>query len=244
MKKLFEATFVLLFILAGCSKETETLNSASLADFYPLRTGTSLLYRLDSTVLAPFGTALVVKSYQAKDSVESTFTDNQGRLSYRIFRYIRDTAGKQPWSFASTHVATPTATGVEYVDNNLRFLKLQLPIRNDFSFKGHSYIDTKSLNSTVTYLDEWEYRYEKVGEPYTIKNTTFDSTITVLQHDETTPEGPFNPASYQQRNYGAEVYAKGVGLIYKEFLHWTWQTTPAPAKFEDGSYGVKLTLIP
>jgi hypothetical protein len=86
--------------------------------------------------------------------------------------------------------------------------------------------------------------YQGVGESYTIKNRTFDSTVTVLQHDETTPEGTFTPSiPYQQRNYGVEVYAKGVGLIYKEFLHWTWQSTPPPSKFEDGSYGVKLTLI-
>lgn len=245
MKKLLVASFLLVMVMAGCKKETETLSSPSLSDYFPLKTGTSLLYRLDSTVPAPFGTALIVKSYHAKDSVESTFNDNQGRLSYRIFRFIRDTAGKKPWTFAATYVATPTATGIEYVDNNLRFLKLSAPIRNDFSFKGNSYIDTKSLNTTVSYLDEWEYNYQNVGEPYTINSRTFDSTITVLQQNETTPEGPFTPnIPYQQRNYGVEVYAKGVGLIYKEFLHWTWQSTPPPSKFEDGSFGVKLTLIP
>ncbi|MCW3108220.1 MAG: hypothetical protein JWQ09_2726 [Segetibacter sp.] len=245
MKKLFTVSLILfLFIgMTGCKKESEALNTATLNDYFPLQTGKTFLYRLDSTVLASFGTSLTVKSYLAKDSIESTFTDNQGRLSYRIFRLIRDTAGLKPWQFAATFVATPTQQSVEFVDNNLRFIKLHAPITEGYTWKGHSYIDTKSLNTTVAYLDEWEYEYRDQGLSYQLFNTTYDNTVTVFQQDETTPPGPFDPNNYQQRNLGTEVYAKGVGLVYKEFLHWTWQTTPPPAKYEDGSYGVKLRLI-
>lgn len=230
-------------ILQSCTKESETLNTATLTDYYPLQTGKSFLYRLDSTVLASFGTFLVVKSYQAKDSIESTFIDNQGRLSYRIFRQIRDTAGLQPWRFAATYVATATPNSVEFVDNNLRFLKLRAPVTEGNTWKGHSFIDTKSLNTTVGYLDEWQYEYKNVGQPFNLFTTKYDNTVTVFQQDETTPPGPFDRNNYQQRNLGTEIYAKGVGLIYKEFLHWTWQTTPPPAKYEDGSFGIKLRLI-
>ncbi len=228
---------------AGCKKETESFNSPSLNSYYPLQVGKIFIYRLDSTVTFSFGSRLVVHSYQARDSVESMFTDQQGRPTYRIFRSIRDTLGKQPWTFAATYTATQTPNTIEYVDNNMRFLKLHLPIIDGYTWKAHSYIDTKSLNSTVTYLDEWEYEYKNYGQPTTIRNKTFDSTVTVFQHDETSPPGPFDPNNYQQRNYGLEIYAKGVGLIYKEFLHWTYQTTPPPPKYEDGSYGVKLQLI-
>lgn len=246
MKSIVAASFICLctlFFMPGCQKKTETINTAPLSDYYPLIKGKVYYYRLDSTVPAPFGTALIVKSYLAKDSIESTFTDNEGREAFRIFRFVRDTAQKQPWAFGSTYTATPANNRIEYVDNNLRFIKLAAPITNDYTFKGNSYIDTKSLSSAVPYLDEWEYTYANVNTPFTVRGRTFDSTITVLQHDETTPEGPFNPNNYQQRNYGVEVYAKGIGLIYKEFLHWTYQTTPPPPKFEDGSYGVKLSLV-
>ena len=191
-----------------------------------------------------FGAALAVRSYQAKDTIESTFTDNSGRLSYRIFRFTRDTAGLQPWNFAATFVATPTDNWIEYVDNNLRFIKLHAPIVEGYSWLAHSFIDTRSLNSTVGYLDNWEYEYQAVDSAYHLFNTTYDSTVTILQHDETNPEGPFDPSlDVQIRTYGLEVYAKNVGLIYKEFLYWNWQRNPPPAKFEDDSYGVKLTLL-
>jgi hypothetical protein len=244
MKKLLNIFLSLsLLVTIGCKKETETLNAGNINDYYPLAVGKTFLYRLDSTVLASFGSSLAVKSFQAKDSVESTFTDNQGRLSYRIFRFIRDTAGLKPWQSLATFVATPTHENVEFVDNNLRFIKLHAPISDGYTWKGHSYIDTKSINTTVSYLDEWQYEYKNFGQPFKAFNTTFDNTVTVFQQDETTPPGPFDPANYQQRNLGTEVYAKGVGMIYKEFLHWTWQTTPPPAKYEDGSYGIKLRLI-
>lgn len=236
-------TVIILFLVTSCKKETESLSTLPLSHYFPLEAGKTFLYRLDSTVPAPFGTELVVKSYLAKDSIESTFTDNQGRLSYRIFRFLTDTAALQPWNFGATFYATPTDQAIEYVDNNLRFLKLHAPVIEGYSWLAHSFIDTRSANSTLGYLDDWEYEYRDVNLSYTVFNTTYDSTATVFQHDETTPDGPFDPNNYYQLNKAFEVYAKGVGLIYKDFLHWTWQTTPPPSKYEDGSYGIKLRLI-
>jgi hypothetical protein len=247
MKKTFTYLFTITFIvvlISSCTKESETLDVGLLSDYYPLQLGKTYLYRLDSTVPASFGTSLVVKSYQAKDSVESSFNDNSGRLSYRIFRLVRDTAGVTPWRFGATYIATNTGKTIEYVDNNLRFLKLAAPVVEGFRWKAHSFIDTKSLNTNVGYLDEWEYEYQNIGQNYTVLNKPYDNTITVLQQDETTPPGPFNPAlEVQIRTYGLEVYAKNIGLIYKEFLYWNWQRNPAPPKYQDGSYGVKLRLI-
>jgi len=140
MKSIVAASFTclcVLFLLPGCEKKTETFNTLPLSDYYPLVKGKVYYYRLDSTVPAPFGTALVVKSYIAKDTIESTFTDNEGREAFRIFRFIRDTAQKQPWAFASTYTAIAANNRVEYVDNNMRFIKLAGPVINDYTFKGN-----------------------------------------------------------------------------------------------------------
>lgn len=243
MKRFAVTTFVVTMFafLYSCKKESETFTSASINDYAALQTGRTYLYRLDSTIIAPFGTALIVKSYQAKDSVESAFTDNLGRQSFRIFRYTRDTSATQSWRFAATYVATPTDQTLEYVDNNLRFIKLHTPIKEGYTWPAHTFINT-SLTS-LTFLEGWNYEYQNAGQSYTVFNKTYDSTITVFQHDETNPAGPFNPNfDAQFRSYGVEVYAKGVGLIFKDFLHWSWQKNPR-AGFEDESYGIKLQLI-
>ncbi len=248
MKQFLSAIFfsvaILAIVVGGCSKETETFESATLQDYFPMAVGKVFTYRLDSIVPTAFGTALTTRYYLAKDSVESQFNDNAGRPSFRIFRFITDTLAAQPYRFAATYVATVdnNTKQVEYVDNNLRFIKLHLPIKEGFTWRAHGFIDTKSINSTVSYLDEWEYDYRNVGENYTVRNKTYNNCVTVSQRDETNPPGPFNPGNYQQRNFGEEVYAKGIGLVYKSFLHWTWQITPITG-YESSSFGIKLALI-
>lgn len=231
-------------VLCSCKKQTEILNLTSIHSYYPVEPGKVFIYRLDSTVTPAFGTSLIVKSYLAKDSIESSFTDNQGRQSFRVYRYTTDTLQQQQWQYQSTYYITYADKSIEVVDdNNYRFIKLIEPVAEGVTWKGNSYIDTKSATSPVTYLDNWNYTYTNVNASYSVLKGIMDSTVTVVQDDETIPEGEFDPNYYKQRNYSVEVYAKGVGLIYKDFLHWTWQTTPPPASYEDGSYGIKLNLI-
>ena len=247
MKRYFIRLFCfssLCFLLFSCTKNSEKLSFPALSDYYPLQTGHVLIYRLDSSLIPLYGSDLEIRSYHAKDSIADTLRDNAGRLSYRIYHFVTDTLESQPWIPVSTFIATPQDQTIEFVDdNNLRFLKMKQPLRDYFSWAGNTYIDTKSSTSPFQYLDGWNYTYQNVGQPYTVEMGTLDNTVTVLQQDETSPPGPFDPGSYQQRNYSIEVYAKGIGLVYKEFLHRTWQTTPEPAKFENDTYGIKLSLI-
>lgn len=242
MRRIILSCFLCL-LLWSCSKQTDTLNLPDIHDYYPVPVGRVLIYRLDSTVIPPFGTSLEVRSYHAKDSIESQFMDNLGRTSYRVFRYTTDTLEQQAWQYVQTYYITPTQTTIEVNEDNLRFIKLTSPVTTDQTWEGNSFIDTKSANSPVRYLDGWQYVYQNINQPYTVVKGTLDSTITVLQQDETSPDGPFDPNSYQQRNYSVEVYAKGIGLVYKDFLHWTWQTDPPPAAYDDDTYGIKLSLI-
>lgn len=245
MKHFFALISLVIFIaITSCSKQTETFTKPSPFAYYPLQTGKKWLYRLDSTVMPPFGTSLIVKSYTAKDSIVAEFTDNQNRISYQVVRYVTDVNQNEPWQYRSTFYVTPLVHSIEVTDDrNLRFINMIEPIEIDKTWKGNAYIDTRSANSLVPYMDNWDYTYTSVNTNFETLKGNLDSCVTILQSDELFPETPFNPNYYQQRNYSVEVYAKGIGLVYKEFLHWTWQVTPPPAKYEDGSYGIKLNLI-
>lgn len=248
MKKLLNnicACAILLTIgITGCKKQTEQLAVTPLSDYTALQPGKVLIYHLDSTLLDASGSQLVNAAYLVKDSTGGQYTDNTGRPSYTIFRFITDTLNANPWQPLLTYYITPTSTAVETVDdNNLRFVSLAQPVQEGFTWNGTTYIDTRSATSNYQYMDGWQFAYQNVNKPYTVLKGAIDSTVTVLQVDDTSPPGPFDPDSYQQRNYSTEVYAKGVGLIYKEFLHWTWQPTPEPAQYQKDSYGIKLNLI-
>ena len=228
--------FILLF--ASCKKESETFETASLSDYYPLEVGKYISYNLDSTVFLNFGKQREVVSYQVKDVVDAAITDNLGRPSYRIIRYSRKKAS-DPWIANNTFMATSTDKSLEFVENNLRYIKLILPVKADNSWRGNSFIDTYTSGSDMRYLDNWDYIYDSVANPVTINSFNFENTLKVFQRDEVINDPLIPGATYAERTYSAEKYAKGVGLIYKEFLHWEYQGNTQTYS----GYGVKLTVI-
>ncbi|HQY12879.1 MAG TPA: hypothetical protein PK133_11725, partial [Ferruginibacter sp.] len=139
-------------------------------------------------------------------------------------------------------MAVPTEFSVEFIENNMRFIKMKAPVRNGFSWKGNSYIDTYSLNSDVKYLDDWDYTYDSLNTTISLAALTVDSTLKVDQRDEVIGN-PNDPNSYSEINQGAERYAKGLGLVYRNFLHVEYQPpTPGRGGYRQG-YGVKMTMI-
>ncbi len=243
----FALTILTVTFFVSCSKKIEELSSLPLADYFPLSVGKSITYQLDSTVTTQFGADTIVHHYRIKDSVDAIITDGLGRNAYRVPRYITDSAGLLPYQNNNTFMAVPQGTDwVENVENNLRFMKLRFPIIEGFQWPGNSFIDVSSVNSPVRYLADWTYEYQNVGQPFTVLGHTFDSTVTVFQRNEEFPEGPFDPSQpYKQWDYSVEVYAKGVGLIYKNFDHKVWQgpTDSKPGYWEDGTYRIILQAI-
>ena len=237
MKRVFYLLLIIL-IVASCKKETTTLNPISINELYPLTVGKSFLYRLDSIVPIDFGKDLTKKSYLLKDSIESSFIDATGKKAFRIFRYITDTLQTKPWAFSATNIATIDTNKIEYQDNNLTFIKLANVVSLNTSWKGNSYINTQS--PPFYYLDNWNYQYQNLNETYTCLKGNLQNTYTVLQVDEHTP-GDFSKTNFYEKKYSIEVYAKGIGLIYKDFLYYIWQ--PGSQKYQDDAYGVRLNLI-
>lgn len=228
-------------IFSACNKSPEDYKTAAVSEYYPLLVGKYVTYNLDSLVFINFGTKDTVISYQVKHEVDALITDNLGRPAYRIIRYIRKTPANA-WAPDNTFMAVPTDFAVEFIENNLRFLKMKAPIRNGFNWKGNSYIDTYSLNSTLKYLDDWDYTYDSIDVKTTLGALTIDSTLKIAQRDETIGN-PSDPNSYSEINYGAEKYAKGIGLIYRNFLHVEYQPpTPGHSGYKQG-YGVTMTMI-
>lgn len=228
-------------IFNACKKRTDVLAVTSVNEYYPLQVGKYITYSLDSTVFINFGAKDTVIKYQVKHEINALITDNLGRPAYRIIRYLRKTAAN-PWVADNTFLAVSTDFSVEFVENNMRFLKLKAPVRNGYSWKGNSYIDTYSLNSTVKYLDDWDYAYDSVNVKITQGAYTLDSTLKVAQRDEVIGN-PGDLNSYHEINFGAEKYAKGIGMIFRNFLHIEYQPpTPGRGGYKQG-YGVRMVMI-
>lgn len=229
---------LLILLFTSCKKENETFETASLNDYYPLEVGKYISYHLDSTVFVNFGKQKEVISYQVKDVVDAEITDNSGRPSYRIIRFSRKNAS-DPWLANNTFMVTPTDKSIEFVENNLRFIKLTLPVKADNSWQGNSYIDTYTSGNDMRYLDNWDYIYDSVAMPFNVQSFNFDNTIKVFQRDEEIGDPLVSGTGYAEKTYSVEKYAKGIGLIYREFLHWEYQGNTETYS----GYGVKLSII-
>ena len=79
-----------LITLAACGKENADPDFEEVSDYLVLEPGKTLIYQLDSIVKTPFNdTAFSTISYEAKDIVDAEITDNLGRSSWRVYRYLR-----------------------------------------------------------------------------------------------------------------------------------------------------------
>ncbi len=232
-RSFFYAATALLILVSSCKKVTEEYAMLPLNDYYPLTVGKYITYSLDSIVYyTNFGVSATVNSYQVKHVVDAAITDNLGRPAFRIIRYIRNTPAAA-WQPDNTFTALSSENGIEFTENNLRFLKLVNPIRQDYSWQGNSFINTTSVTSTVKYLNDWDYTYDSINVASTIGSITLDNTIKVAEIDYTD--------SYT-RLISEEKYAKGIGLVYRNFLYQTKSSLTSP--YNDAvSYGVVMKMI-
>ncbi|MBL4577365.1 MAG: hypothetical protein JKX74_02770 [Flavobacteriales bacterium] len=198
-------SFILLIafilILASCKKDDPIKVDVGYG-YFPDEIGSWIIYDIDSTVWNDFTDPSTVTNYkyQIKEVIESSYTDAQGRATLRWERFRRDLV-TDPWVIKDVWAVNKTASTVEKVEENIRFIRLIFPVKLSGIWDG---------NATNT-LDEWDYQYTQVHSAKTVGGISFDSTLTVLQQD-------FNPWIFV--DYFEEYYAKNVGLIYKKELHW------------------------
>lgn len=241
MQKCLLPLIIIVLFFTSCKKENENFSPITVNDYYPLQIGKYINYNLDSTLFVTFGTVRKVISYLAQDRVSDTIVDNLGRKSFRINRYLR-TDASMPWVYNTTFLITNTRGSIEMVENNLRYIKLAFPLSQDFTWKGNAYINTTSLDPDIRYLDDWDYTYDSVNVPLSLNGVAFDSTLKVMERDDFTGQDPSVPGTlYAEKNYSVEKYAKGVGLIYREFIHWVYQGKENGRGYYDG-YGITLTI--
>lgn len=242
MKKIILPLLCLL-VLGACKKESEELVVVPLSDYAPLTVGKYITYSLDSLVYINFGSTEAHRFYEVKYLTADSLTDILGRKAFRIVRYIRKLPNGT-FTADNTFLAVNTGNSFEFTENNLRFLKLTLPVKNERTWKGNSAIDVSSLGSDLQYLSDWDYTYADVGQAKTVGTFNLSNTVTVKQIDESVnlpviPPGPPNQTNIASKDFSEEIYAKGIGMVRKEFLHFEYQLA-FPGYI---GYGVKLIMI-
>ena len=248
LKLMRAIAFLLLpcLLFFSCKKETEVLQAEVPSDYLPTLTGKYISYRLDSTLFTNFGAGSVVRSYQEKDQVDVQINDNLGRPAYRVFRFIRDTAGRNAWQPSGSYFVTAVNNTVEVVENNLRFLKLAGPVTAGRTWKGNQFLpDEPYMNlfdfGNDNFMNSWNYNYTETDATVNINGKPYTHVATVDQVNESI-NIPATVDALGTLNRSVEKYAKGLGLIYQELTMVEYQPTNTPRPGYRG-FGVKRSII-
>jgi hypothetical protein len=222
MKLFFSILLILVF--ASCKKDTGEVVLPAISDYAPLVVGKFITYKIDSLVFINFNTTEAHRFYEVKYLVTDSLKDNLNRKAFKIVRFIR-TGAPNPFVQDNAFMAINTGDTYEFVENYGRYLKLSQPIVDDFTWKGNRYLDAIS-SSTLNYLEDWDYTYDRVGMAPKSPLDTLGlgkNTITV-NHINEEYELPVTPTTtYATKDFSKEVYAKGIGMVYRKFIHFVYQ---------------------
>jgi hypothetical protein len=249
----FTALILIAFAAFSCEK-TEQISLVQLSDYVPLQPGKYITYRLDSTVFPNFGRNTEIHYYEEKNVVDQQITDNMGRPSYRIYRFLRDTLETRPWVSAGSYFITPTNGSIEVIENNLRFVRLALPIREGFTWKVNHYLPSEPYKDIYTFSNDdgtedtgmpaWDDTYDNLNDTLITKNYTLDHVLTVNGVNEASNLPIIDQTAYASLNFSQEKYAKGIGMVYQEYTMWEYQSNTGNSSggYKNG-FGVKRTLL-
>ncbi len=77
----------------------------------------------------------------------------------------------------------------ERVEDNLRYIKLHMPMRQDYSWSGNSYLPTSPYNNLFQFSNDdfmqlWNYTYTGLNDGFVYNNQNLSNVATILHIDE------------------------------------------------------------
>ncbi|MCO5233994.1 MAG: hypothetical protein LC105_02815 [Chitinophagales bacterium] len=193
-------------IITACKKDTDKTVIDLKTDYFVDDVGSFIVYQVDSVLYNDFTGEVTSKSTVVKEKVVEEFKDDMNRLAKRWEKYTFDSTDKV-WKAFRSYYTVRQNQSIERVEENLRFISIVFPPKKDLTWKGNRFINAVDNNK---YLSDWTYLFTTVDVPTTVLKNNFDLTATILLRDKETAI---------ERVFAKEIYARGVGLIYKEWWH-------------------------
>jgi hypothetical protein len=207
---------ILFFSIISCGENvTETFEQKGKA-YYPLAIGKSITYNIDSVIYFPQGNGVVkidTTYWQFREDIVDTFSGKDGSLQYKIERSERR-KGTSKWTVGKVLSASINAQNVMRNEDNLRYVKFPITFIEKTTWDGNAFNDPSVKFEIASQLLEpfskkWDYQIESFGKSETIGGKVFDDVLTVVAKTD--------PKILTETRTSIEKYAKGVGLVSREF---------------------------
>lgn len=187
----------LLYVLGinACNESKDISLDDLGSDYYPLEIGRYSIYDVEEIryLIAGFDTS----TYQLREIIIDTL-QNQNQTIYILRREIRTNAS-QRWESDSLWTVTKTNTYLSITENSIPFIKLTFPVNTSREWDGNS------LNARSSLI----YYYQPLTEALLDTIASEDHVRVIIEDIEENITGV---------DLRSEVYAKGIGLVQKDYL--------------------------
>jgi hypothetical protein len=198
----------LIMLLLACGlwqcTEVSELGDDIGREYYPVKVGNYWIYDVSETTFNDqfLKDATDSLTYQVRERVDTIFRDQTGALAFRVIRSKRFQPS-QPWGNDSIIIIQKSLSDLRYTRDNLKTVKLIFPPAENKKWNGNAF------NSR----EPEEYGFTQVGQPFTLGDTTYANTVRVTQVLNE------NLVELDDRH---EVYALGVGLVFKRIIDYNY----------------------
>lgn len=191
------SVFALLLLLGiSACNETKEFSPSDLGyDYYPIEIGDFRIYQVEEIKYRISGFDTTV--YEIKETIFDSI-QSRDRVNYLIRRDRRESSLDE-WRSDSVWVVTQTPTYLAIAENSINFIKLTFPVKADVQWDGNG------LNSR----NEMIYRYQPISVSLIDSIDAADHMRVLIE--DVAP----NVTGVDLRS---EVYARGVGLVTKDYL--------------------------
>ena len=186
---------MLALAVVSCDSSDETRPLETVKDYLPLRKSRFQVYDITETkyILGVPETFV----FELKSVITDSFPNAEGNFTYVIHRSRRN-AGETNFADFDTWSARSDNREVVVNEENISFLKIKSPVAKGREWNGNTY------NAQVEDI----YALEDVQTSYAVNGETFVDCIVINQND--------NQDFVVTLDQRKEVYAKNIGLVYKE----------------------------
>jgi hypothetical protein len=173
-------------------------------DLMPMKVGSFITYQVQETRYTELSPVQNF-AYELRVSVTDSFPNDDGTITYVLSRSKRLNSTAS-WQNLDTWSARSSATQMVINEQNISYVKLSYPVKNAGEWNGNKFNTLGEDDYTVTVHDQ----------PAVYGGISFDKT-TIVQEEDNDDHIVF----LDQRK---SVYARGVGVIYRELTQLNYCT--------------------
>lgn len=208
--------FILIGAIAACSSE-DPVNPDTGFSYFPLKTGKSWIYQVEETTITQSIEQVV--NYDLKVTVTDSTKNSSGGYTYILHRETK-MSDTNPWQSLDTWSASLLTNQMIQNESNTVFVKLIFPPAPGLKWNGNQFNNLPDNGNVFNGKDSETYQVTDFDKPITLETgLEYPKTLTVIQNNFTD--------AIVGRDERSEVYARNVGLIYKEVIQLEYCSTPS-----------------